>query len=416
MKKLLSVTFFSGLLTLLRMSCGFVIAKVVAVQTGPAGIAMLGQVQGFVGALTSVVSAPVSNGVVRYTAANQALGHEFCAPWWRASIHWLIVMLILAIPLVCAFSYQLSGLLFSTYQYNWVIILAGCVLPLAGLSTLFTSVLNGMQNYRRYVISGMISVVCSTILMLILIWSYATSGALAAAAVTSAVSGAVLLLLVRHEPWMHRRLWFGRPDMRKFREIGAYVAMAVTSSICGPLSLILARRFLVDHSGWDTAGQWQAVYKISEVYLGVITVALSTYYLPKLSSLSTPDEIKREIWVTGRLIVPLVALAGLLIYLSREWIIVSLFTKDFRPASNLFAVQLTGDVIKIASWLVAYPMISRGAVKWFIGSELVFSSTFVFFSYILATQFNAIGVCIAYTINYTLYFIFVSLNLKRFYI
>lgn len=225
-----------------------------------------------------------------------------------------------------------------------------------------------------------------------------------------------MLLLVRHEPWMHRQLWFGRPDMRKLRDIGAYVAMAVTSSICGPLSLILARRFLVDHSGWDTAGQWQAVYKISEVYLGVITVSLSTYYLPKLSSLSNLDEIKREIWMTGRLIVPLVALAGLLIYLSREWIIISLFTKDFHPASDLFAVQLTGDVIKITSWLVAYPMVSRGSVKWFIGSELVFSSTFVIFSYFFSTQFNALGVCIAYTVNYTLYLIFVLLNLKRLYI
>lgn len=416
MKKLLSVAFFSGLLTLLRMLCGFVIAKVVAVQSGPAGIAMLGQVQGFVGALTSVVSAPVSNGVVRYTAENQALGHESCAPWWRASILWLIVMLILTIPLVCVFSYRLSDLLFSTHQYNWVIILAGCALPLAGLSTLFTSILNGMHHYRRYIISGMISVVCSTILMLALIWSYAASGAFAAAAITSAVSGAVMLLLVRHEPWMHRQLWFGRPDMRKLRDIGAYVAMAVTSSICGPLSLILARRFLVDHSGWDTAGQWQAVYKISEVYLGVITVSLSTYYLPKLSSLSNLDEIKREIWMTGRLIVPLVALAGLLIYLSREWIIISLFTKDFHPASDLFAVQLTGDVIKITSWLVAYPMVSRGSVKWFIGSELVFSSTFVIFSYFFSTQFNALGVCIAYTVNYTLYLIFVLLNLKRLYI
>lgn len=415
MKKLLSVTFFSGLLTLLRMLCGFAIAKVVAIQTGPAGIAMLGQVQGFVGALNNIVSAPVSSGVVRYTAANQTHGHESCAPWWRASIHWLIMMLMLAIPLICVFAYRLSSWLFSTHQYNWVIILAACALPLAGLSTLFASVLNGMQHYRRYVVSGMISVVCSTILMLILIWSYATSGALAAAAVTSAVSGGVLLLLVRHEPWMHWRLWFGRPEMTKFRDIGVYVAMAVTSAICGPLSLILVRRFLVDHFGWDTAGQWQAVYKISEVYLGVITVALSTYYLPKLSSLSKPDEIRREIWMTGRLIVPLVALAGLMIYLSREWIIVLLFTKDFRPASGLFAIQLIGDVIKIASWLVAYPMVSRGAVKWFIGSELVFSSTFVLFSYFFATQFNAVGVCIAYAVNYVLYLIFVLLNLKRFY-
>ena len=49
MKRLLKVTAMTGLLTLLRMAMGFVIAKVVAVYTGPAGMAMLGQVQSKIG-------------------------------------------------------------------------------------------------------------------------------------------------------------------------------------------------------------------------------------------------------------------------------------------------------------------------------------------------------------------------------
>ncbi len=44
-------------------------------------------------------------------------------------------------------------------------------------------------------------------------------------------------------------------------------------------------------AGRAQAGQWQAVYKISEVYLGIITIALSTYFLPKLSTLKNTDLI-----------------------------------------------------------------------------------------------------------------------------
>ncbi|HIH6830085.1 TPA: O-antigen flippase, partial [Enterobacter hormaechei] len=43
MKKLLSVTFFTGLLTLSRMMAGFLISKVIAVYTGTTGMALLGQ-------------------------------------------------------------------------------------------------------------------------------------------------------------------------------------------------------------------------------------------------------------------------------------------------------------------------------------------------------------------------------------
>ncbi|HGU0837039.1 TPA: O-antigen flippase, partial [Escherichia coli] len=60
MKQLLSVTVFSGLLTLLRMGAGFLVAKIVAVYTGPSGMALLGQLQSIASSLSGVVNAPVS--------------------------------------------------------------------------------------------------------------------------------------------------------------------------------------------------------------------------------------------------------------------------------------------------------------------------------------------------------------------
>ena len=45
MSKIISVTAFTALLTFFKMLSGFAIAKVVAIYTGPTGMAMLGQVQ-----------------------------------------------------------------------------------------------------------------------------------------------------------------------------------------------------------------------------------------------------------------------------------------------------------------------------------------------------------------------------------
>jgi O-antigen/teichoic acid export membrane protein len=56
LKKLLTVTLFSGLLTLVRMASGFFIAKVVASHTGPTGIAMLGQVQSLLSIMNGICS------------------------------------------------------------------------------------------------------------------------------------------------------------------------------------------------------------------------------------------------------------------------------------------------------------------------------------------------------------------------
>ena len=85
MKKLLSVTFFTGLLTLTRMLSGFIIAKVVAIYIGPSGMAMLGQLQTVITVLNGISTSPAGNGVVRYTAKYYKNGYDDCVPWWRAS-------------------------------------------------------------------------------------------------------------------------------------------------------------------------------------------------------------------------------------------------------------------------------------------------------------------------------------------
>jgi O-antigen/teichoic acid export membrane protein len=91
-----------------------------------------------------------------------------------------------------------------------------------------------------------------------------------------------------------------------------------------------------------------------------------------------------------------------------------IFTKEFFPARDLFAIQLVGDVVKILSWLYAYPMLSRGATKWFMGTEIAFSIGFVLFAYVLVGEYGVHGANIAYTLNYSLYLIFIYKNVKRF--
>lgn len=190
--------------------------------------------------------------------------------------------------------------------------------------------------------------------------------------------------------------------------------MAITTAITTPLALIVIRNMLISQVGWDMAGQWQAVWKISEVYLSVITIALSTYYLPKLSTLSGVDKILKEINKTAFLVIPFAALSALTVYFFRDLAIYILFTDEFKPARDLFLVQLCGDVVKIASWLYAYPMLARGATKWFVTSEILFSLLFVMLAYFFILGYGVHGANYAYLTNYTFYLVFIVTNVRRF--
>ena len=405
---------FSGLLTLLRIGSGFIVAKVVAIQTGPSGMAMLGQLQSMIAALNGIVAAPVGNGLVRYTAEHDASGFDACRPWWRACVRWLQFILLLTIPVVCFGAKGLAALLFGEQKYAWVIVFVGLALPLSALNTLLASVVNGQQNFRRFISLNAISVLAATAVMLALAYTRQLDGALLAAAMFSGISGVVMLLGTMRQPWFRLRLWFGSVDKSHFRAAGTYVAMAVVSALCVPTSLVLVRNILISTVGWTVAGQWQAVYKISEVYLGVITMALSTYYLPRLSTISGYHAIKAEIFSVSRIVMPIVSVLAIGIYVFRDVAIDLLFTEQFRPARDLFAVQLIGDVVKIFSWLFAFPMLSRGAAKWFIGTEILFGISLPVLTWFFVGQYGVAGANMAYAANYCLYFAFVWRALRYF--
>ncbi len=385
---------------MVRMLLGFVIAKVVAVYTGPAGIALLGQVQSTVASLTGIVNASTGAGVIRYTAEHKDRGFEACAPWWSASLQWALVLLGITMPLGLLLSEHLSQWLFSNSEYSWLIVVTVMALPFSVIGNLINSVINGQQLYIRYVLMGGGTVLISGTVMITLIVQNNLQGALLAASMQTGLIGVVMLLLSLRQPWLKVRYWWQWNVSAQRKAIGGYILMAVTTALTVPLALVLVRKILVAEVGWEQAGQWQAVWKISEVYLGVITMALGTYYLPKLSSLKDPVSIHNEINQTVKVILPIVGLMAFSIYLLRDFVITVLFTEAFRSSRDLFAIQLVGDVIKIISWLYAYPMLSRGCTKWFVSTEIIFCIIFVSFSYFLIPIFGVLGANLAYLINY----------------
>ncbi len=370
MKRLLKVTAMTGMLTLLKMTMGFVVAKVVAIYTGPTGMAMLGQVQSMVSSLNGIINAPAGSGVVRFTAEKHSGGYEACSPWWRASLQWILVLSTILIPIVLLLSESIATWLFQDSAWSWIVKATVVALPFSAIGTLCNSVINGQQHYRRYVTLGMFSAIVSGSVMIGMIIKANVQGALFAAAIQSALIGVVMLAVNLRQPWLKICYWWGGTDSAARKSIGGYILMAITSALTIPVSMIFVRNILITQVGWEEAGHWQAVWKISEVYLGVITMALGTYYLPKLSSLVGSEAIIKEIKQTAKVIIPIVAVMALCVYLLRDVAIWLLFTDEFKSARDLFAIQLCGDVVKITSWLYAYPMLSRGATKWFMATEI----------------------------------------------
>ena len=406
MNKLLNVVSFTAILTFVRMLMSFIVVKIISIYGGPSVLALVGQLQSFITAANGLVNSPSGAAVIRYTSKTADKGIESSSLWWKASVNWnlaiIIIIMIIGIPM----AKDISVYIFGDNSKYWLIYAVILSLPLAVVGTFLNSIINGLEKYKLFVKVGIISVSITTLIMLVMIFFYGINGALIAASLQWGITGLIVLIFCLKQPWLRRKFFFGQATSLHLKGVGGFVIMAITSALTLPIAILIIRKIIANNFGWDAAGHWDAVWRISNLYLTVITIALSTYFLPKLSKIDNAKGILRELNHTIKLVLPIVILIAFIIYILRDLIIVVLFTNEFQAASDLFLIQLCGDVVKIASWIYAYPMISQANTKLYVYSEIIFSIFFVILAFNLISIFDLKGVNISYLISYSIYFVF----------
>jgi len=70
---------------------------------------------------------------------------------------------------------------------------------------------------------------------------------------------------------------------------------------------------------------------------------------------------------------------------------------------ELFAWQLLGDVVKVASWMLAYVMVGKAMTSWFIITEIYFGLQYCGLTVAMSHWFGFQGLTIGYAANYLIY-------------
>lgn len=404
---LVKTSLLNGVVVAVRIGTALVLNKVFAVILGPSGYAAIGQFQNAVTVALSISSAGISTGVTKGTAAN-AVDVTSQHGIWRTAFRIAIVLSGLTGLAICFSSSFLSSWLLKDPELRLVFVFLGVFLPAVVANNLLLAIVNGKKDVGLYVKANILaSVLVLVIASFLTIW-FGVKGALIAFAVSPAFGLVATLFLLRRRDWFAFSALRGRIDPNARRELMRFGLMGIVGAIAMPVAYILIRQRITEVLGVEAAGYWQAVWRISEVYLMLITTTLSLYFLPRLGEIKSGRELRTEISRIYKLIIPVVLLSAILIFSLREFIIEVLFTADFGPMRDLFFWQLVGDALKIGSWVFGYVLLGRAMVKSYIFAELFFSSLFFALVAWLILVHGIQGVPIAYAITYVLYWIFVS--------
>ncbi len=382
--------------------------KILAIYVGPAGYAAIGNFQNAIQMITTFASGAINTGVVKYTAEYYD-NEEKQRRVWRTAGSIAVAGSLTTGIVVSVFSKHIAQWFLKDESYSSVFIWFSVSLVFFIFNTLLLAILNGKKEINRYVIANIAGSLFSLAVTSVLAIKFGLHGALTALAIYPSFAFVVTLFLCYRADWFKFSYLFGRLDKQVVINLSKYTAMALTSAACVPVSHILIRNYLGESLGWEAAGYWEAMWRLSGAYLMLVTTTLSLYYLPKLSELTEPGEIKNEIIQGYKIILPVAAACGLSIYLLRDFIIGMLFTQEFAPMRELFAWQMVGDTLKIGSWILAYLMLGKAMMKLFIITEIIFAAGFYGWTYLLTNIAGLEGVSIAHAINYAVYWVVMAL-------
>jgi PST family polysaccharide transporter len=403
--KLLKTSFFSGLSTLVKILTGILSLKIIAMHTGPEGVAILGQFMALANIFATIAGGGIALGVIKYVAeyANTQELQNFLPTATFYTLFFSLTTMLLGL----IFSQKLSEWILGSTEFAYLMRWMAIAQLFIAMHLLLCSILNGFGQIRLLITVTIISSVLSFIIVCGVALLYPLKSILFAFVVAQASAIGISLLFVYGKDWF-RFLFSFKIEKRYLHNLLRYSFMSSVSTLTVPLAQIIVRNDLNTLFGWENVGYWQAVIRLSDAYLLFVTAALTTYYLPRLSELQTPTALKHEITSTFRTLMPIIGLLFLCIYLSRGIIINLLYSKTFTPATELFSYQLLGDFFRVASWLFTYLLLAKAWTKTYVITEIILSAVFVGLSYSFSRSYGLIGVTYAFALTYFIYWLLMA--------
>jgi polysaccharide transporter, PST family len=395
-----------------KVGSGLLLNKLFSETVGPAGFAVIGHFQNILSVATTAATGAITTGVTKYTA-EYIDDPQRQRQLWQTAV-WVVVVcsVVVAIFMFLTHRWLAANLLHDGSFGAAFLWLGAGILPMS-LNVLISAILIGRKEIGKYVAINVAGSLVGVVSAVILVTQWNLYGALAALVLAPSLTFLVTLAAIVKRSALSSAALIGPPDKRTTASLARFAIIAATSACVAPLAQVLIRDHLSSTFGLDAAGYWQGVWKVSDAYLMLVTMTMSTYFLPRFSEIKDGRELLLEVLRGYRFLLPLTATGALLIYQFRDVVITTLFTHDFAPMRALFGWQLAGDVIKVAGWLLGYLMVAQAMTTYFVATELLFTGLLVVLVHLCTTRLGLIGAPVAYCLTYASYWTCMALLCHR---
>ena len=398
---LFKTSFGNGIATIIKLFTGLVSNKIVAIYLGPAGIALLAQFQNFVEITGYFANFGVNNGITKYIAEHQT-DEKKTASYISTGFYITLFGTFLLSCVIFFGRFYFSDHLLQTRQYSYIFIILSLSMLLITLNTFVISVLNGYKEFKIIIIRNIVAALVSLAITVLLVIKWKLHGALIGVILSQIVVFFIVVGVIRRFSWFKLTVFLKNFHKSTVFNLSKFSIMSL-SIVAFVFVQLQIRNYIINHISVVEAGHWQAIVRISDIYLMVITNTLILYYLPRLSEIKSKIVLRNEILKGYAFIMPLTIFSAACIFFVKGFVVRLLFSAEFLPMLPLFKFQLLGDVFKVASWMLSVTMMAKAMTYVYIITDLVFCVINYLLAVFFINTFGIIGATYAFAIHYFLY-------------
>ena len=391
-----SYSILNIVIVFLKMLFSFLITKYIALTGGPIAIAYLGQFQSLLSIFQNLPNG-TSNGVIAITPKS-----DNKKGIWAASFY--IGVGVFSLLLISAFfSKQLMIVVFSDSSFSKYYIFLVILYPLYHLYSLLNAINTSQEKFKLYFKSNIIMMIIYILTMLsfkfyfsigdIYIWT---------ALFIPLCSVGICLFNIFYDKSFSFN--FKSPKIEQISGILKFFFASLVSVVFTPIILIIIRNIISDNYNDIIMGNWQAMWRISELYTTVIMLSISSIILPKFANSKSALEIRHVFLSSLKIVIPLYIICFSIIFFKTDFIISLLYSSNFVISKVALLYQLLGDFFKIGCWLFTYLLISQFRLKITVFLEVFMGIVFVSFSKLLIVNYGVSGISISYLITQAVVF------------
>ena len=410
----IKTSIYSAASTTISLLVKLITNKVIALYLGTNGMFLMGQLKDFLKIGNTLGTMGIETGTVKYTSELNNKEKDFkdlVSTSFKIHLYSSLIIIGLILIFYNYLTLSLSKEVSEMNNYLFKYLLCFSIVSFS-IQTFIMSVLNGLKKIKIFILINIIATIISGGVLIFLVINYFTIGAYYALILSPIITLITALVICMFLKPFKLNFLSSVFKIEHFKNLSNFSLMAIMAPICLVGATFTVRFYIYDEFDSNHAGSWEAMWRISAIYLLFLTTTFKFYLVPTFTNLEN-NNLKKEVFKIWKTTLPIIIIITLGVYISKDLIIDILFTSEFNLVNSLILFHLLGDIIKINCWVLGNILVAKAKTKHFILFQVEWSVVFVILSIILANIYGFVGLSIAYFTTYIIHFLLLNIYFRK---